>query len=57
MLKKLDLYKQCGIREYWIVDPKGNQVYLYLFFDNEIAENKVFLSGSHKYVESLFLRD
>jgi prevent-host-death family protein len=56
MIKKFDLYKQCGIKEYWIVDTKGEQIYLYLFTGNEIAENKVFLAGTHKYVESSFFK-
>ncbi len=56
MIKKFDLYKQCGIKEYWIVDPKGYQIYLYSFADNEIAENKVFLAGTHKYAESSYFK-
>lgn len=36
-IRKLYLYKQCGVREYWIVDPKKNIVTVY-FFEEQITE-------------------
>lgn len=53
MLKKLDLYKQCGVKEYWLVDPKNKQIYVYTLEQNEIAENMCFLKDAHEYVESV----
>ncbi|MGC6589052.1 Uma2 family endonuclease [Paenibacillus sp. Dod16] len=29
MIPKLDLYRQCGVKEYWIVDPMKAQVTVY----------------------------
>ncbi|HML36569.1 MAG TPA: type II toxin-antitoxin system prevent-host-death family antitoxin [Bacillota bacterium] len=42
MHKKLDLYTDTGIREYWMVDPKKEEVYLYTFESKEIKDIKVF---------------
>lgn len=52
MLKKLDLYKQCGVKEYWIVDTKNKQIYIYSLENNDITENKAFVKGAQTYVES-----
>ncbi len=30
-IRKLNLYKDCGVREYWIVDPDKNLVTVYFF--------------------------
>lgn len=43
MVKKLDLYMQTGIREYWLVDPDKKEVYLYSFKNNDIADNEAYL--------------
>jgi Uma2 family endonuclease len=52
-VKKLDLYMESGINEYWIVNTSSAEIYIYLFANNiivkilsfkgdEIAESKVF---------------
>ena len=54
MLKKLELYKQCGVKEYWLVDPKNNLVYVYILDKNEIADSIAFQKGAHEYAESVY---
>lgn len=56
-LKKLELYKQCGIREYWMVDPKNKLVHIYIFANNEITDSIAFQKGAHEYVESACFKD
>lgn len=54
MLKKLDLYKQCDVKEYWLVDPKNELVYTYVLDKNEIVENMVYQKATHEYAESAY---
>ena len=54
MVKKLDLYKQCGVKEYWLVDPKNKLIYTYILDKNEIAENMVFQKDAQEYAESAY---
>ncbi len=42
-VRKLDLYMDCGISEYWIVNPENREVQIYLFKDKDILDNKTFL--------------
>lgn len=42
MLKKLNLYLESGIKEYWIVNPLRKEVYLYCFEEREIKEYRVY---------------
>jgi len=37
-VKKLNVYRNGGVREYWIVDPRYLQVTLYSFVEKQIAE-------------------
>jgi prevent-host-death family protein len=43
MLKKLDLYLQTGVREYWLVDPDKRAVYLYTFEAGDFKDNRVYI--------------
>ncbi|MDD4297784.1 MAG: Uma2 family endonuclease, partial [Ruminiclostridium sp.] len=52
MLKKLDLYKQCGVKEYWIVDPQNTQIYVYTLENNDISNSKAYRKGADDYVKS-----
>lgn len=39
LIKKLDLYMSCGVREYWIVNPLNREVTVYLFEDQDISNS------------------
>ncbi|SFH15025.1 prevent-host-death family protein [Desulfotomaculum arcticum] len=39
LIKKLDLYMSCGVREYWIANPINREVTVYLFADNNISSS------------------
>lgn len=43
MLKKLDLYMQTDVREYWIVDPDKREVHVYCFEKHDIADHDSYL--------------
>lgn len=36
LVKKLDLYMECGVNEYWIIDPSEKKVIIYNFRDRKI---------------------
>ncbi len=42
MMTKLDLYRDSGIEEYWIVDDVKRQTIIYRFEDYSIMDTKVF---------------
>lgn len=42
MVKKLDLYMDCGIEEYWVVNPLNREVTVYQFKDKEIRDSKTY---------------
>ncbi|SDN71258.1 type II toxin-antitoxin system Phd/YefM family antitoxin [Bacillus sp. OK048] len=42
LIKKLDLYMSCGVREYWIVNPDNKEVTVYLFEDNNISNSTTY---------------
>lgn len=52
MLKKLDLYKQCGVKEYWIVDTKNEHILVYTLDKSDILDNKTYHKGADQFVQS-----
>ena len=53
LVKKLDLYMESGIKEYWVVNTSSAEIYIYVFINNiiekilsfkgdDIAESTVF---------------
>lgn len=42
MLKKLDLYMETGIKEYWLVDPIKEAIQLYVFEDGDIKDYGIY---------------
>lgn len=52
MLKKLGLYKQCGVREYWIIDPQHEQVLVYSLENNDITDSKAYRKDADTHVKS-----
>lgn len=43
MLKKLDLYMQTDVQEYWLVDPDKKEVSVYSFEKHDIAEHDTYM--------------
>ena len=41
ILKKLDLYMQTGVKEYWIVDPDKKEATVYHFEKHDISDNSI----------------
>ena len=44
-VKKLDLYMESGIEEFWIVDPKTKSVMVYSFKEGELDEDALYTLG------------
>ena len=42
IIKKLDLYMQTGVKEYWIVDPDKKEVIVYNFKKHDIDDNETY---------------
>jgi len=38
LLRKLDLYMVCGIKEYWIADPDKKEIIVYIFENQDIKD-------------------
>ena len=55
MVKKLELYRAGGVREYWIVNPFAEEVYVYTFEDNEVQDYRVYRKDAK--IESSVLVD
>lgn len=45
MVKKLDLYMESGMKEFWCVDPKLKEIRVFRFQDYTIAEDASFKAG------------
>ena len=43
LVKKMDLYMQTGIQEYWIVNYINREVTVYKFSDNSVADMKTYV--------------
>ena len=52
MLKKLELYKHCGVEEYWIVDPVHDQILIYWFADDDIADSRMYSKNADETARS-----
>ena len=52
MAKKLSLYKDTAVKEYWVVDPKGKSIYVYRFTDSNLEKLRIFNGEIDKTAES-----
>ena len=49
LLKKYDLYAKSGVREYWIVNPRKKEVFVYEFEDRGIKDMTAFKGNETLY--------
>ncbi|WP_241158346.1 Uma2 family endonuclease [Cohnella candidum] len=52
LVKKLDLYMQCAVKEYWVVDPINESVTIYQLADGDILNNSTYLKSADQETES-----
>jgi len=52
MIIKLNLYRQCGIKEYWLVDTKNKLIHVYRFDQTEESQKITYRAGENEYAES-----
>ncbi|GJM68951.1 hypothetical protein HMSSN036_11670 [Paenibacillus macerans] len=52
LIRKLDLYRKCGVKEYWIVDPMKEQVTVFTLTDSEIADVAYYSKSADPYALS-----
>ena len=45
LVVKFDLYKACGVKEYWVADPSTKRITIYRFEDGEVAGQRMFSQG------------
>ncbi len=45
LIKKLDLYMESGVREYWVVNTSSAEIYIFVFAGCKIAEIASFKGG------------
>ncbi len=43
MLKKLDLFMQTGVKEYWMADPDKKEISVYSFENHDIADRDTYI--------------
>ena len=46
MIDKLNTYRLSGVKEYWLIDPKQENIMVYSFNDFEIDKYKTFEKGN-----------
>lgn len=51
---KMELYLECGVKEYWVVDPKIRQVTIYALEGQEIADYRIFIADAEEDVQSFY---
>lgn len=51
-VKKLDLYMETEVSEYWIVNPLNHNISVYLFQGNNVAKSMTF--KNHETVSSFY---
>ncbi|XID90766.1 type II toxin-antitoxin system prevent-host-death family antitoxin [Paenibacillaceae bacterium WGS1546] len=52
MVKKLDLYMQCGVKEYWVIDPMNETIMVYQFADNDVVNHRTYVNNADGEVRS-----
>jgi len=52
-IRKLDLYRASGVKEYWIINPFAEEINIYIFKDKEIKEMKTY-KGDEKADSAIF---
>ncbi|GAB1475544.1 type II toxin-antitoxin system prevent-host-death family antitoxin [Bacillota bacterium] len=45
LIKKLNLYMNSGVKEYWIVNPEGEEIVVHYFENRDFHTSKTYLAG------------
>lgn len=49
---KLNLYKRCTVKEYWLVDPLNHQIIVYQLEDDDIVNHIAYIMSADQEVQS-----
>jgi Uma2 family endonuclease len=54
---KKDVYEKCGVREYWLVEPVGKSIEVYLLKDGDYVLDEVYTVYPEAHLESMSEED